>query len=139
MFGALDYYGKWFFKNNIFKFDYINSGVLLLNLKKIIETGSFKKCIKMCKEKEMFMPDQSAINKIIKNKKIVKRKYNEQRKLKKDTVFQHFTTTFRLFPIFHSVTIKPWHIDKLHSKLKIFEYDDILEEYKNMNKDRRNI
>lgn len=86
----------------------------------------------MCKEKEMFMPDQSAINKIVKNKKIVPRKYNEQRKLKKDTVFQHFTTTFRLFPIFHSVTIKPWNIDKLHNKLKIFEYDEILNEYQNI-------
>ena len=39
--GVLDYYGKWFFKNNIFKFDYLNSGVLLLNLSKIKETKLF--------------------------------------------------------------------------------------------------
>ncbi len=32
--GSLDYYGKWFFKNKKIKFNYINSGVLLLNLKK---------------------------------------------------------------------------------------------------------
>ena len=41
--GSLDYYGKWFFKNKKIKFNYINSGVLLLNLKKIRETGLFKK------------------------------------------------------------------------------------------------
>lgn len=29
--GVLDHYGKWFFRNNLLKKDYINSGVLLLN------------------------------------------------------------------------------------------------------------
>lgn len=128
--GVLDYYGKWFFKNNIFKFDYINSGVLLLNLKKIKETNLFYKCRKMCQSKKIFMPDQSSLNKLSKYKKIVGRQYNDQRRLHEDTVFQHFTTSFRLFPILHTVTIKPWHINNLHEKLKIFEYDDILEEYK---------
>lgn len=40
--GVLDYYGKWFFRNNIFKMDYINSGVLLLNLKKLKSLISLK-------------------------------------------------------------------------------------------------
>lgn len=127
--GVLDHYGKWFFKKNIFKFDYINSGVLLLNLSKIKATKLFEKCRKMCREKEMFMPDQSAINKIAKSKKIVSRKYNEQRKLKDDTVLQHFTTSFRFFPWFHALTIKPWHIERVHKELKIREYDDIFNEY----------
>ena len=124
--GSLDYYGKWFFKNKKIKFNYINSGVLLLNLKKIRETELFKKARELCKNKKMFMPDQSSINKLSVNKKIEKRKYNEQRKLKKDTVFQHFTTSFILLPFFHKVTIKPWNIEKVHKRLKIFEYDDIL-------------
>ena len=127
--GVLDYYGKWFFRKNIFKFDYINSGVLLLNMTKIKQTGLFKKARKMCEEKKMFMPDQSALNKISVSKKILPRKYNEQRKLHKDTVLQHFSTTFRLFPILHTVTIKPWNIEQVHNILKINEYDDILEEY----------
>ena len=46
--GSLDYYGKWFFKNKKIKFNYINSGVLLLNLKKIRETKLFKKA-RQCK------------------------------------------------------------------------------------------
>ena len=123
----MDYYGKWFFKNKKIKFNYINSGVLLLNLKKIRETGLFKNAREMCKNKKMFMPDQSSLNKLAVNKKIEKRKYNEQRRLHKNTIFQHFTTSFRLFPVLHKVTIKPWDIDKVHKRLKIFEYDDILE------------
>lgn len=127
--GVLDYYGKWFFKNNLFKFDYLNSGVLLMNLEKIRKEQSFYKCRKLCQNTKMFMPDQSAINKIVKNKKIVNRKYNDQRKLHDDTVFQHFTTSFRFFPIFHPVTIKPWDTEKVHNELNIFEYDDIYEKY----------
>ena len=127
--GVLDYYGKWFFKNNIFKFDYLNSGVLLLNLKKIKETKLFERCRKMCIEKEIFMPDQSSLNKLAKYKKIMPRKYNDQRRLHKDTVIQHFTTTFRLFPWLHTLTVKPWDVERVHSVLKNFEYDDILEEY----------
>ena len=129
MVGALDYYGKWFFKQNMFKFDYLNSGVLLLNLGKIKETGLFKNSRERCQNKKMFMPDQSSLNKFSINKKIVPRKYNEQRKLREDTVFQHFTTSFRFFPVFHKLTVKPWEVDKVHNKLKIYEYDDILKEY----------
>ena len=132
--GSLDYYGKWFFKNKKIKFNYINSGVLLLNLKKIRETKLLKRARQMCQNKKMFMPDQSSLNKLSLSKKIEKRKYNEQRKLKKDTVFQHITTSFRLFPLFHKVTIKPWDIEKVHKRLKIFEYDDILLEYEKMKK-----
>lgn len=133
--GSLDYYGKWFFKNKKIKFNYINSGVLLLNLEKIRQTKLFKMAREMCKEKKMFMPDQSSLNKLSVGKKIEQRKYNEQRRLKKDTVFQHFTTSFRLLPFFHKVTIKPWNIDKVHKKLKIFEYDDILYGYTSIQKE----
>lgn len=138
MVGVLDYYGKWFFKKNIFRFDYLNSGVLLLNMEKIRRTGLFKNARKMCQEKKMFMPDQSALNKICKYKKIMPRRFNEQRKLRKDTVIQHFSTTFRFFPWIKTVTVKPWQIDEMHSNLKNFEYDDILlkycEEKENLNK-----
>lgn len=127
--GVLDYYGKWFFRNNILKMDYINSGVLLLNLKKIKESNLFKKCRDMCKNKKMFMPDQTAINKLSTYKKIQPRQFNEQRKLHSDTIFQHFTTSFRFFPWVHTLTVKPWHVDRVHSKLKLHEYDDILERY----------
>ena len=135
--GVLDYYGKWFFRKNLFKLDYINSGVLLLNLDKIKETKLFEKCRERCRNEEMFMPDQSAINKIATTKNIQSRKYNEQRRLHEDTVFQHFTTSFRFFPWLHTLTIKPWQIDRVHNELKINEYDDIFEEYTVMIKDMK--
>lgn len=135
--GVLDHYGKWFFRNNIFKLDYINSGILLLNLNKIKETKLFEKCRQICINEEMFMPDQSAINKLATAKSIQNRKYNEQRKLHEDTVFQHFTTSFRFFPWFHALSIKPWQIDRVHEELKIKEYDDIFEEYASMIQDMK--
>lgn len=127
--GVLDYYGRWFFRRNIFRMDYLNSGVLLLNMDQIQKTGLFRKCRAMCQTKKMFMPDQSAINKLAASKLIVPRKYNEQRKLHSNTVLQHFTTSFRFFPWFRTVSVKPWHIDALHNTLCIYEYDTLLEEY----------
>lgn len=126
--GVPDRYGKWFF-GNIFKHDYLNSGVLLMNMKNIRKSGLFEKCRKLCRDKKMFMPDQSALNKLAVKKK-ASAGYNEQGKIKSDTVFKHFTTFFKFFPYIRAVTIKPWHTDKLHSELKIFEFDDILDEYK---------
>lgn len=133
--GVLDYYGSWFFRKNIFIRDYLNSGVLLLNLKKIRESGLFRECRSKCKNEEMFMPDQSAINKLCADKQICHRKYNEQRKLRKDTVFQHFTTSFRLFPWFHTVSVKPWNIKGMHKTLHISEYDSLLSEYEKDNEE----
>lgn len=127
--GVLDYYGSWFFKRQRFQRNYLNSGVLLLNLGKIRQTGLFKKCRERCRNTEMFMPDQSAINKLAQKKLIFPRKYNEQRKLHKDTVFQHFTTSFRFFPWVHTVSVKPWNIEGMHNILKLTEYDDILNRY----------
>lgn len=127
--GVLDYYGSWFFRNHFWKRDYINSGVLLLNLKKIRRSGLFAACRKMCREKEMFMPDQSAINKLATHKVLVDRKYNEQRQLREDTVMQHFTTSFRFFPWVHTVSVKPWDVERMHEVLKLHEYDGLLQEY----------
>lgn len=127
--GVLDHYGKWFFQKNLCKFDYLNSGVLLLNLAEIRKTGLFARCRDRCATKQMFMPDQSALNKLAARKKTAPRRYNEQRKLQKDTVLQHFTTSFRFLPWFHAVSVKPWQIDRMHGVLKLHEYDGLLSEY----------
>lgn len=127
--GVLDHYGRWFFRRNLLHFDYQNSGVLLMNLRKIKETGLLSKCRRLCMETKMFMPDQSALNKLAVSKKALPRRYNEQRSLHKDTVLQHFTTSFRLFPWFHVMTVKPWEVEKVHRLLKLNEYDDLLAEY----------
>ena len=129
--GVPDRYGKWFF-GNIIKHDYLNSGVLLMNMANIRKSGLFKKCRDVCRKKRMFMPDQSALNKFA-VKRIISNKYNEQGSIKSDTVFKHFTTFFKFFPYIRAVTVKPWHTDKLHEELCIFEFDDILEEYRRSN------
>ena len=125
--GVPDRYGKWFF-GNILKHNYLNSGVLLMNMEKIRKDGVFLKCREMCRDKKMFMPDQTALNKSAKKRKI-SAKYNNQGKIKDDTVFKHFTTYFKFFPYIKTVTIKPWELEKMHNQLKIFEFDDILKSY----------
>lgn len=129
--GVLDYYGSWFFKEHKTEFgrEYINSGMLLLNMAEIRRTGLFEKARHMCRVRRMFMPDQSALNHLVRAKRIVPRKYNEQHALENDTVFQHFTTSFRFFPWVHTVTIKPWQTDQVHAQLGLHEYDDILAHY----------
>lgn len=127
--GVLDYYGSHFFKKKFYEKDYINSGVLLLNMDLIKKSNLFLKARKMCHNIKMLMPDQTALNKICKKKMIVDSKYNEQHMMKDDTVFRHFTTTFKFFPRFKTQTIKPWHIDNLHNILNTYCFDDILEQY----------
>ncbi len=130
--GVKDRYGKWFFRTHFYRMDYLNSGVLLLNLTRIKETGLFKKCRSLCQTEEMFMPDQSAINKLAERKKFCDRKYNEQGKMRPDTVIQHFSTRFLFFPWPRTQTVKPWEIGRVHREFHLFAYDDILNEYKTM-------
>lgn len=127
--GALDYYGSHFYRKNIYKKDYINSGVLLMNMYLIKENKLFLKARRRCKWVKMLLPDQTALNLLCRRKKIIPRKYNEQRKIREDTVFRHFTTIFKTWPTIHTQTIKPWDIEKLHEVLKVHEIDDILEQY----------
>ena len=123
--GVLDRYGSWLFRKHIFHRDYLNSGVLLLNMEKIRSDGLFKRCREVCISKKMFMPDQSAINKLA-VKKILPRKFNEQGKIKSETVFKHFATFFRFFPYFKAITVKPWEVEKVHKVLKLYCFDDII-------------
>lgn len=127
--GVLDYYGRWFFHSQWRVADYMNSGVLLLNLGLIRKDGLFARCRQMCADTKMFMPDQSALNKLAARKSIAPRRYNEQRRLHRNTVFQHFTTSFRLFPWVHTLTVKPWEVDRVHDELHLHEYDELLGEY----------
>ncbi len=108
---------------------YINSGVLLINLKKVREDGSFEKARNIAKKRVMAMPDQTAIYKACTKKLYLPDKYNEQKERKEDTVIRHFSMTIKLLPYFRLVNIKPWNIDRMHNEYKIFDYEDILEKY----------
>ena len=119
-----DYFGKWFID-----YKYMYSGVLLMNLKRMRKSKVLAECRKMCREKKMLLPDQTALNVKCKSKLCLPRKYNEQKERKEDTVIRHFSMTIKFFPYFHTLNIKPWHIDNIHNVYKINDFDDILEEY----------
>lgn len=129
--GVLDIYGKYFYHyHGLLKFDYMNSGVMLFNLPECLESEMFPKTVRLCTEKWMMLADQAALNKAIKKRKLMPRKFNEQgERPRKDTVLHHFSNNFKFWPFFHVQKVKPFEVDKIHSILKITEYDDILDEY----------
>lgn len=126
--GVPDRYGKYFFGHAPFKHDYINSGVLLMNMDLVRGNDTFKKCRELCRTKKMFMPDQTALNKLAK-KMLIKNIFNEQGNPKEDTVFQHFTTRFIFFPFIRTQTVKPWDINGVHEKLKLTDYDGLYDKF----------
>lgn len=100
-----------------------------MNMKKIRQTKLFSRALELCKKKKIFLPDQTAINKFVTKKLILPSRFNEQKKLKKDTIIRHFSMTLKFFPKFKKQNIKPWQIDNVHNILKIHNFDDILEMY----------
>ena len=121
-----DYYGKALYAP--LKHDYINSGVLLMNMAKIRETGLFRKCRELCRDKRLFLPDQHALNMAYTKRKIVGARYNAQRHLRSNTVFHHFSTTLHFFPYPRTQSVKPWDKEQMHNVLKLHDYDELLAE-----------
>jgi lipopolysaccharide biosynthesis glycosyltransferase len=112
------------------KQDYMNSGVMLFNMPECIKTEMFERAAALCAEKHMMLADQAALNKCINKRKLMPRKYNEQEERpRNDTVLHHFSNNFKFWPYFRVQKVKPFDIERVHSVLKITEYDDILEEY----------
>ncbi len=127
--GTRDHYGRVFIYPN-----YLNSGVMLWNLKAIREKGIFRRATELCRDKKMLLMDQSAINKYAKRKLILPPRFNEQHKNHKDTLIRHFSMRIRWFPYFKTEKIKPWNFDLIHEKLKLYEYDDIFERFTKIKK-----
>ena len=132
--GALDYYGQHWIHTDLFEKTYMNSGVLLMNLALIRETGLLRRTRRRIRHIRMLLPDQTSLNIFAKHKKLIDRKFNEQKQETDETVFRHFSTTFRFWPVFHTQKIKPWNIDKLHKILKCHAFDDVLDEYQAVKK-----
>lgn len=110
--------------------DYINAGMLLLNMKKIKETGLLEKARDLIKNKKMLFADQDAIYRATTKKLLLPRIYNEQSKFnKKDTVICHFCKRLLLWPYPRIENYKQWHIKEVHSILKCHTFDDDLNEY----------
>jgi lipopolysaccharide biosynthesis glycosyltransferase len=128
--GARDYYGKIFFNPQ-----YLNSGVLLMNMTKIRESNMLSRALKLCNTRRIFLPDQTAINKCASKKKILSSRFNEQKKMKDNTLIRHFSTTLKFFPTFRKQNIKPWQIDDVHKVLKTYDFDDTFDKYLQIKKE----
>ena len=118
-------YGSW-----IIRPDYINAGMLLLNMKKIKETGLLLRARELIKKRKLLFADQDAIFWSTKKKKLLPRIFNEQSKFnKKDTVICHFCKRLMLTPYPHTENYKQWQIEEIHKVLRCHAFDKDLEEY----------
>ena len=118
-------YGCWLIRP-----DYINAGVLLLNMKMIKETKLFEKGREMLKKKKLVFADQDAIYWNTTKKKLLPRRFNEQSKVNgKKTILCHFSKRLRFLPYPHTTNYKQWNIDKIHKEMHCHAFDDDLNEY----------
>lgn len=116
--------------SKIIRPDYINAGMLLLNMNKIKETGLLVKARNLIKTKKMLFADQDAIFWSTTKKLLLPRIYNEQGKFnKKDTVICHFAKRLLWLPYPHTENYKQWQIEEVHKVLKCYAFDKDLEEY----------
>lgn len=121
---VLDQVGKYWMNK-----EYCNSGVFLINLDMCKKMNTLSKCRDLINRKRFIMVDQSALQKVVTYKKILDPKYNEQYKIKENTVIKHFCKNLIWLPFFHTRNIKQWQIDKVHDKLKIHQFDQEYELY----------
>lgn len=124
-------YGHYFIK-----WDYINAGMLLFNMKKMKETKLLEKAREKIRTKKMLFADQDAIFWSTTSKLILPRKFNEQRTFNNpDTVICHFCKRLLWTPYPRVRNYKQWHIDKVHKELKCHAFDDDLDEYIKLKKE----
>ena len=116
--------------------DYINAGMLLLNMKKIKETKLLEKARHLIKTKKMLFADQDAIYRSTTKKKILPRIYNEQSSFtREDTIVCHFCKRLMWLPYPHTENFKQWQVDEIHKELKCYTFDKDLEEYLKLKKE----
>ena len=111
--------------------NYFNAGVLLLNMKKIRETGMFERARKLCHDKKMLYMDQDALNKTVKYKKVLPEKFNSKDKYYPEIVVHHFCNVRKNNNFFYR--IKPWETDLV--KTKMSAYNDILDKFEEKKKE----
>lgn len=121
---ARDHYGKYLISPN-----YINSGVLLLNLQEIRRTGLFVKARETLRRKKLLFPDQSAIRMNTVSKKMLPQRFNDQKYLHAHTVVRHFSKRLFWLPYPHVANIKPWQVPTVFRTFRYRCFDDILLDY----------
>ena len=123
-------YGRWFIRP-----DYINAGMLLLNMRKIKETGLLEKARNLIRTKKMLFADQDAIFRSTTKKLLLPSKFNEQSRFnKKGTVICHFCKRLMFRPYPHTENYKQWNVEEVHKVLRCHAFDADLEEYLKLKK-----
>ena len=115
---ARDFLGKFFIHPR-----YMNAGVMLFSLPALRESDLLTKARALCCRKKFPFPDQDVLNRLARRKRFLPRRFNEQFRERDDTVIRHFSKTIRLFPVFHTVNVKPWDIDGIHAQYHTTRYD----------------
>mgnify|MGYP004627681911 FL=1 len=115
---ARDFLGKFFIHPR-----YMNAGVMLFSLPALRESDLLTKARALCCRKKLPFPDQDVLNRLARRKRFLPRRFNEQFRERDDTVIRHFSKTIRLFPVFHTVNVKPWDIDGIHAQYHTTRYD----------------
>lgn len=116
--------------------DYINAGMLLLNMKKISETKLLEKARDRIRNKKMLFADQDAVFWSTTKKKLLPRKFNEQAFFnRKQTVICHFCKRMLWFPYPRTENYKQWNVEEVHKILKCHSFDDDLKEYLELKKE----
>jgi len=127
--GVKDIY-NWASPSRWFKKFYFNSGVLLLNMKKIKETGMFTKARKICIKRRMLYADQDALNNTSKLTLQLPVIFNSKDKYYKEIVIHHFCNVREGKIKFIGKwwrRIKPWNVELV--KKQFNAYDDIFDKY----------
>lgn len=115
---ARDFLGKFFIHPR-----YMNAGVMLFSLPALRESDLLTKARALCCRKKFPFPDQDVLNRLARRKRFLPRRFNEQFRERDGTVIRHFSKTIRLFPVFHTVNVKPWDIDGIHAQYHTTRYD----------------
>lgn len=124
---AREHYGKYLIHPN-----YINGGVLLLNLQQMRETRILEKSRELIKTKKLVFADQSALIRSTTKKRMLPQRFNDQKYLHRHTVVRHFSKRLFWLPYPHTDSIKQWQIDKVHKIFRYHQFDDVLNEYIDM-------
>ncbi len=124
---ARDHYGKYLIHPN-----YVNAGVLLLNMEQMRKTELLRKAREWIKTKKLLFADQSALIRSTTKKKMLPQKFNDQKFLHKHTVVRHFSKRLFWLPYPHTDNIKQWQVEKVHKVFRYHQFDDILEEYREL-------
>ena len=119
-----DHYGKYLVSPN-----YINAGVLLLNMEMMKKTGIFVRSRELLRQKKLTFADQSALLRCTTKRKMLPQKFNDQKFLHRHTVVRHFSKRLFWLPYPHTENIKQWQVERVHKVFGYHCFDDIFDEY----------